>query len=94
MDDLFGDLPPPCRMKIDSFSISRFFRIYFINLVVYFVFSASEGDVSSSVGNLYDDVPTPERRENKVNKRKLATEDGDCNELPTKRSVPRKMMLP
>ena len=70
--------------------------MYFINLVVYFVFSASEGDVSSSVGNLYDDVPTPERRENKANKlkRKLATEDGDCNELPTKRSVPRKMMLP
>lgn len=45
---------------------------------------ASGGNVSSSGGNLYDDIPTSERRETK---RKLA--DGDSNDdLPSKKSAP------
>lgn len=85
MDDLFGDLPPPSKMKIGSSPISGFLEYILFNTVIFLYFSASGGDNSCSTGNLYDDIPTPESRENK---RRL--EDGDSNELPNKRSAPRK----
>ena len=53
-------------------------------------FSASEGDISSTAGNLYDDLPASESKENK---RKLENLNGDDDELPAKRSALREMIF-
>ena len=78
MDDLFGDLPPPCNTTKALILYSSFVRWITAFGLCYFL-SASGDDL---LGNLYDDLPTSEN--SGENKRKLETTQDD-NESPAKR---------
>ena len=82
MDDLFGDLPPPCNTtKSSDPLITLLLLAESHHFGLCYFLSASADDL---LGNLYDDLPTSENTGE--NKRKLETlTDPEDNELPAKR---------